>query len=303
MSTYYCFCLFVAVTGGSTFFGSRKAAFFVISWALGHRKSPLFSNKMANKPAAEVDIAVLIDGELRDLIRQRGLEIPRKATRPDLVALLRTSLDEDKEVSEPTSTSPLAANEGVVASLCSALSELTNVVRELKTELHAMREIEAKFNDSAREVLCLKTQVRELRNDLHAKVERYDTVIQTLNNDPTEPSFTKTVSSTPQHRPTYAETLHQQPALQPKNTAPAAAPAAQRPQRQPPKPYRRQESSRWLAPKLPKSTTRCALTGKPRVKVFYVGNVDPECDASPCAKPLSSLFFICNRGKNRGAKR
>ena len=239
---------------------------------------------MANKPAAEVDIAVLIDGELRDLIRQRGLEIPRKATRPDLVALLRTSLDEDKEVSEPTSTSPLAANEGVVASLCSALSELTNVVRELKTELHAMREIEAKFNDSAREVLCLKTEVRELRNDLHAKVERYDTVIQTLNNDPTEPSFTKTVSSTPQHRPTYAETLHQQPALQPKNTAPAAAPAAQRPQRQPPKPYRRQESSRWLAPKLPKSTTRCALTGKPRVKVFYVGNVDPECDAKSIAE-------------------
>ena len=136
-------------TGGSTFFGSRKAAFFVISWALGHRKSPLFSKKMANKPAAEVDIAVLIDGELRDLIRQRGLEIPRKATRPDLVALLRTSLDEDKEVSEPTSKSPLAANEGVVASLCSALSELTNVVRELKTELHTMREIEAKFNDSA----------------------------------------------------------------------------------------------------------------------------------------------------------
>ena len=85
---------------------------------------------MANKPAAEVDIAVLIDGELRDLIRQRGLEIPRKATRPDLVALLRTSLDEDKEVSEPTSTSPLATNEGVVASLCSALSELTNVVHE-----------------------------------------------------------------------------------------------------------------------------------------------------------------------------
>ncbi|XP_065182340.1 uncharacterized protein LOC135813050 [Sycon ciliatum] len=63
-----------------------------------------------------------------------------------------------------------------------------------------------------------------------------------------------------------------------------SAPAAQRPQRQPPKPYRRQESSRWLAPKLPKSTTRCALTGKPRVKVFYVGNVDPECDAKSIAE-------------------
>ena len=122
----------------------------------------LFSNNMANKPAAEVDIAVLIDGELKDLIRQRGLEIPRKATRPALVALLRTSLDEHNEISEPTSTSHLAANECVVASLCSALSELTDAVRELKTELHAMREIEAKFIDSAREVLCLKTEVRNL---------------------------------------------------------------------------------------------------------------------------------------------
>ena len=92
--------------------------------------------KWPNKPAAEVDIAVLIDGELKDLIRQIGLEIPRKATRPDLVALLRASLVEDKKVSEPTSTSLLAANECILASLCSALSELTDVVRELKTELH-----------------------------------------------------------------------------------------------------------------------------------------------------------------------
>ena len=87
---------------------------------------------MANKPAAEVDIAVLIEGELRNLIRQCGLEIPRKATRLDLVALLRTPLDEVREVSVPNSTNPLAANERVVASLCSALSELTDVVRELE---------------------------------------------------------------------------------------------------------------------------------------------------------------------------
>jgi len=48
---------------------------------------------------------------------------------------------------------------------------------------------------------------------------------------------------------------------------------------------RRAETSRYLASKAPRSnkSERSSLTGRPRVKVLYVGNIDPEYDADSIA--------------------
>jgi len=48
----------------------------------------------------------------------------------------------------------------------------------------------------------------------------------------------------------------------------------------------RKESSRYNAPSPPKAseTDRSPLTGRPRVKVLFVGNIDPNCDATSMAE-------------------
>ena len=80
---------------------------------------------MADKSTDKVDIAILIDSELRDLIRHRGLDVPRKATRTELVAALRASQD------ATYNGVSLSGSDHAVSSLCSALSDLTDVVRVL----------------------------------------------------------------------------------------------------------------------------------------------------------------------------
>ena len=78
---------------------------------------------MAGKSTDKVDIVLLIHSELRDLIRQRGLDIPRKAMRTELVAALSESQDATYKGSS------LSGSNHAVVSLCSSLSDFTEVGR------------------------------------------------------------------------------------------------------------------------------------------------------------------------------
>ena len=127
----------------------ESAPFFVIPWAFGPRNTFCLVSCMADRSTDQVDIAILIDSELRDIIRHHGLDIPREATRTELVAAPRLRASQDATHKGES----LAGSDHAVASLCSALSDLTDVVRELKAEITAMKGMEDKFQETYREVV------------------------------------------------------------------------------------------------------------------------------------------------------
>ena len=231
-----------------------------------------------------MDIAVLTDDELKELIQRLGLEFPRKANRPMLIALLRGSKD----------SAPVSHANPDAASLCAALSELTGVVRELKSELKTMKDVNVQLRDSDREIQALKDDVQKLRRELHAE-EDHQSRLTHVHADPGDTTHLRTTTSStlPMH---FSMSTNATPDL---SHAPVQtqSPAAQHivenvyadSARQPPRPHapghdkrtqkpnhHGEETSRYTAPKTPKSAP--GLVGRPRMTVYCIGNVHPDCD-------------------------
>eukprot|EP00117_Sycon_ciliatum_P002275 scpid33430/ scgid7575/ len=244
---------------------------------------------MADKSTDKVDIAILIDSELRDLIRHRGLDVPRKATRTELVAALRASQD------ATYNGVSLSGSDHAVSSLCSALSDLTDVVRELKAEITAMKGMEDKLHETNREVVDLKKNVQELRVDLvavqtelavlksgeaalHATGGTHLAKGQTHAHTPLD----ETGTSTGYGAQSYAATLQSSgppssSSVHPRRTSPNPA--------QPVPQKTRVVSYYHKPPKQPSGTSDRLVAGR-RVKcsAIHVGNIDPSCSADAIAK-------------------
>ena len=270
--------------------------FFRFPGALGPWNTSKISDIMAGKLDPNTDIAVLTDDELKELIQRLGLEFPRKANRPMLIALLRGSKD----------SAPVSHANPDVASLCAALSELTGVVRELKSELKTMKDVNVQLRDSDREIQALKDDVQKLRRELHAEQDHQFRLTH-VHADPgagdTTHLRTSTSSTLPMHFSTSTDATPDLSLTSPRAPVQTRGPAAQHiseksyadSARQPPRPHapghdkrtqkpnhRREETSRYTAPKTPKSAP--GLVGRPRVTVYYIGNVDPDCDADSIAE-------------------
>ena len=139
---------------------------------------------MARQLDPNTDIAVLTDHELKELIQRLGLEFPRKANRPMLIALLRGSKD----------SAPVSHANPDVASLCAALSELTGVARELKSELKTMKDVNVQLRDSDREIQALKDDVQKLRRELHAEQDHQSRLTH-VHADPGDTTHLRTTTS------------------------------------------------------------------------------------------------------------
>ena len=139
---------------------------------------------MAGKLDPNTDIAVLTDDEVKELIQRLGLEFPRMVNRPMLIALLRGSTD----------SAPVSHANSDVASLCAALSELTRAVRELKSELKTMKDVNVHLRDSDREIQALEDDVQKLRRELHA-VQDHHSRLTHVHADPGDTTHLRTSSS------------------------------------------------------------------------------------------------------------
>ena len=153
---------------------------------------------MAGKLDPNTDIAVFTDDELKELIQRLGLEFPRKANRPMLIALLRGSMD----------SAPVSHANPDVASLCAALSELTRIVRELKSELKTMKDVNVQVRDSDREIQALKDDVQKLRRELHAE-EDHQSRLTHVHADPGDTTHLRTTTSStlPMHFSTFVPVI------------------------------------------------------------------------------------------------
>ena len=244
------------------------------------------------------DLAILTVDGLRKLASAMKLPIAHLKKRADLVNGIRaaaSSTTAPNVSTAATASSDICSPAASTGSHCewaqccshtcnfsgSDSHDLFALMSQMAEEMAAMKKILAEHTTLQDQVISLRTEVRDLRTavrDAHT-LPRPSTEMRT-------------------HPTTYATAAAALPATTPQMQKPEA-PQQQTLSRSPNKrneksrqkapQNRRKESSRFVRPSTPKaddhSEKPAPLSGalRPRLKVFYVGDIEPSCDAASIA--------------------
>jgi len=226
---------------------------------------------------ADIDFALMSDRRIREFAMEKGIPGHDSEERSDLVDRMRNNGLGNRHA--------MPGMENIITSLKELVESLTSDIRGLSGELM----------ETKREVASLRKEFSSPRGtDLNEVSKPQAPVPQTTDTRPLvenawgngPPRATPASTSTPkqvQNASPATAAVDITGTSEPKQNVDTSNKrvAGTRGTRDS---NRRIESSRYVAPKPPKShAERSTLTGRPRVKVFYLGNIDVDCDAESIA--------------------
>lgn len=213
---------------------------------------------------SDMDLALLTDSDIRDLAKKADIPEWDSTGRPDLIVALR--------------------NNGIGKPHCLDLvTEFTDMIKSLKEEIANLRK--RKEPDAIAEI---KSELASLRNEIRSNnvvpaqhaTPQWPSMHQSLNSVQIASSSTTSACTNAPQDSNQARTV---PIKESPPTPRTTTSTTGTRRSTEVKHNRRIETSRYLSPKTPQSDQTSTLTGRPRVRVVYVGNFDPAHDASVIA--------------------